>query len=141
MIKIVTLNTNREEYDIRDAAARSMTVGQLVDELLTNYDRDDKIVFSNDGGYTYGYVGAGYIDRLRVETKEEEAERERQENLREQMEELRDELEDLKARYQNPGDYIDEDEEPMTYESYLEQCKALFNEYGITEEEYSNFNF
>lgn len=78
MIRIVTLNTNRSEYDIRDAAERSMTIGELIDELV-RYDRNEKIVFSNDNGYTYGYVGAGYIDEHRVETYEEEEAREKAE--------------------------------------------------------------
>lgn len=91
MIRIVTLNTNRSEYDIRDAAASSMTVGELIDELECNYNREDKIVFSNDNGYTYGYVGAGYIDVQRVETQEEEEARE----LRDNMEMLEEDLADL----------------------------------------------
>ena len=53
-----------------------MTVRELIDELECNYNEDDKIVFSNDNGYTYGYIGAGYIDARRVETYEEEEERE-----------------------------------------------------------------
>ena len=134
MQRIVMLLTNREQYDIRDAAARSMTVRQFIDELECNYDENDKIVFCNDQGYTYGYVGAGYIDVKRVETHEEE-------DLREKMEELQSELEDLKDRYENPGDYIDEDEEPMTLEEYQSQQAALFKEYGITEEEYAKFQF
>ena len=56
MIRIVTLNTNRSEYDIRDAAACSMTVRELIDELECNYNENDKIVFSNDNGYTYGGI-------------------------------------------------------------------------------------
>lgn len=130
MQTIVMLLTNREEYDIRDAASRSMTVRQFIDELECNYDEDAKIVFSNDHGYTYGYVGAGYIDSKRVETREEE-------DLRELMEELKEELEDLKDEYENP----DEDDEPMTLEEYRSQQEALFKQYGITEEEYAKFQF
>lgn len=83
MIRIVTLNTNRSEYDIRDAADSSITVGELIDELEGNYNRNDKIVFSNDNGYTYGYVTAGYIDERRVETREEEEAREKEEEYNE----------------------------------------------------------
>ena len=72
MIKIVTLNANRSEYDIRDAADRSITVGELINELKSNYNEGDKIVFSNDNGYTYGYVTAGYIDEHNVKSREEE---------------------------------------------------------------------
>lgn len=123
------LLTNREEYDIRDAASRSMTVRQLIDELECNYDENAKIVFSNDHGFTYGYVGAGYIDSKRVETHEEE-------DLRETMEELQEELTELQAEYDNP----DEDD-PMTDEKYRSERERLFKEYGVTEEEYAKFRF
>ena len=123
------LLTNREEYDIRDAASRSMTVRQLIDELECNYNEDDKIVFSNDHGFTYGYVGAGYIDSKRVETREEE-------DLRETMEELQEELTELQAEYENS----DEDD-PMTDEKYRAERQRLFKEYGVTEEEYAKFQF
>lgn len=134
MIRIVTLNTNRSEYDIRDAASASMTVGELIDELRCNYNEDDKIVFSNDNGYTYGYVGAGYIDAHRVETREEE-------DLREKMEELRDELSELKYEYERTADPDDDFDEDMSEEKYLEYRANLFKEYGITEEEYDKFVF
>ena len=129
MQTIVMLLTNREEYDIRDAASRSMTVRQLIDELECNYDENAKIVFSNDHGFTYGYVGAGYIDSKRVETHEEE-------DLRETMEELQEELTELQAEYENP----DEDN-PMTDEKYRAERERLFKEYGVTEEEYAKFQF
>ena len=129
MQTIVMLLTNREEYDIRDAASRSMTVRQFIDELECNYDEDAKIVFSNDHGYTYGYVGAGYIDSKRVETREEE-------DLRETMEELQEELTELQAEYENS----DEDD-PMTDEKYRAERQRLFKEYGVTEEEYAKFQF
>ena len=129
MQTIVMLLTNREEYDIRDAASRSMTVRQFIDELECNYDENAKIVFSNDHGYTYGYVGAGYIDSKRVETYEEE-------DLREKMEDLQEELTELQAEYENP----DEDD-PMTDEKYRAERERLFKEYGVTEEEYAKFQF
>ena len=129
MQTIVMLLTNREEYDIRDAASRSMTVRQFIDELECNYDEDAKIVFSNDHGYTYGYVGAGYIDSKRVETREEE-------DLRELMEELQEDLTELQAEYENP----DEDD-PMTDEEYRAERERLFKEHGVTEEEYAKFQF
>ena len=137
MIKIVTLNTNRSEYDIREAAACSMTVGELIDELECNYDRNDKIVFSNDNGYTYGYIGAGYIDAQRVETHEEEEYREKREN----MEMLRDELLDLHCDYEHVPDPDDENDKDMSLEEYEAERERLFKLYEITEEEYNNFKF
>lgn len=137
MIRIVTLNVNRSEYDIREAAASSMTVGELIDELECNYNRGDKIVFSNDHGYTYGYVGAGYIDAHRVETKEEEEMREK----RERMEELRDELLDLHCEYENVPDPDDEDDKDMSLEEYEAERERLFKLYDTTEEEFNSFVF
>lgn len=74
MEKIVTLLTSRDEYDIRRASESSMTVRDLIDEL-ENYPLDAKIVFSNDRGYTYGYITYSKIDMEEVETFEEEEER------------------------------------------------------------------
>lgn len=136
-VRIVTLNTNRSEYDIRDAAAHSMTVRQFIDELECNYNDTDKIVFSNDNGYTYGYIGAGYIDAHRVETREEEEERERLEDLRDDMEMLREDLTELQAEYENPED----PDEPMSDEEYRSERERLFKVYKTTEEEYNNFVF
>jgi len=134
MQRIITLNANRSEYDIRDAADYSMTVGELIEELR-NYDEGAKIVFSNDNGYTYGYVGAGYIDSHKVETREEEEERERREKEEEEreeyestMEEVQEELTDLESRYENDGDMTDED--------YREERADIFYTYGVTMEDY-----
>lgn len=85
MIRIVTLNTNRSEYDIRDAAACSITVGELINELERNYNDGDKIVFSNDNGYTYGYVTEDCIAEHNVETREEEEAREKAEEYADNM--------------------------------------------------------
>lgn len=52
---IVTLNSSRDEYSAHTAATRSITVGELIG-LLGQYDDDDKVVFCNDNGFTYGYV-------------------------------------------------------------------------------------
>ena len=71
MERIITLNTNRSEYDIREAAKNSITVAEFIREL-EQYDEDAKIVFSNDNGYTYGYVGGGYIDEHYVKSEEDE---------------------------------------------------------------------
>lgn len=78
MERIVTLLTSRDEYDIRRASESSMTVEELINELEC-YPSDAKIVFSNDKGYTYGYITTSKIDMKEVETFEEEDERERRE--------------------------------------------------------------
>lgn len=134
MVRIVTLSTNRSEYDVRDAAECSMTVGELIEELR-GFNEDYKVVFMNDNGYTYGYVNSDDVDVVRVETREEEEERERKEEEEATMEELRDELTDLQARYENPID----DSSVITDEEYREEREAIFNTYGVTEEEYNNW--
>ena len=78
METIITLATSRDEYDIRRAAESSMTVEELIGELEC-LPRNAKIVFSNDRGYTYGYISYSKIDMEEVETFEEEEERERRE--------------------------------------------------------------
>ena len=127
MIRIVTLNANRSEYDIRDAADCSMTVGELIDELKRNYNEDDKIVFSNYNGYTYGYVTEGYIDEHNVKSREEE-------DLEDKMDELASDLDDLQEEFLNQ----DEDS-PMTKEEYEERRADLFSEYGVSEQEYLRY--
>jgi hypothetical protein len=78
MERIVTLLTSRDEYDIRRASESSITVADLINEL-EYYPSNAKIVFSNDSGYTYGYITTSKIDMKEVETFEEEEERERKE--------------------------------------------------------------
>ena len=129
MIEIVKLYTSRDEYDIRLAAERSLTVGELIDELK-RMDENAKVVFDNDNGYTYGYVCSESVDSDMYETREEE-------ERREAMEELNEELTELQAEYENP---FDEDER-ITDEKYREMRETLFKEYGITEEEYNAYNF
>lgn len=131
MIRIVTLNTNRYEYDIRDAAAASITVKELIDELKRNYNEEDKIVFSNDNGYTYGYVTEDRLQEHRVKSREEE-------EYEEKMDGLNSELIDLKEEYEHVPEY--EDDEAMSEETYLEYRANLFKEYGITEEEYNKYH-
>lgn len=63
MANIVILKTNRSHYNIDDAAYESMTVGQLIEEL-EYLDKNSKIVFSNDNGYTYGYITENTIKEL-----------------------------------------------------------------------------
>lgn len=110
MVNIVILNTSRDSYDIRESADCSMTVGELISELR-NYDEDDKIVFSNDGGYTYGIIERESLDEKFVETIEEENARERREELEDELidarEEMDEDLADLKEQYED--NEIDED--------------------------------
>jgi hypothetical protein len=61
MERIITLSVNRSHYDIKGAADESMTVEELIEELRY-LPGDCKVVFKNDGGYTYGYIQDRDID-------------------------------------------------------------------------------
>lgn len=61
MQEIVTIETNRSEYNAERAAENSCTVQELIDRL-SDMDPKAKVVFSNDNGYTYGYVTTDCVD-------------------------------------------------------------------------------
>lgn len=71
--RIITLSTNRSHYNIEGAADNSMTVDELIEELRY-LPGDCKVVFKNDGGYTYGYIKDRDIDSEYLEPEEEEEE-------------------------------------------------------------------
>ena len=73
MEKIAILKTNRSECSIKEAANDSITVRELIEYLENNLDPDSRIVFSNDNGYTYGYITERAVNE---ETWEEEPEEE-----------------------------------------------------------------
>jgi hypothetical protein len=66
------LKTNRSEYNIKEAAVQSITVRELIDYLRDNADLDSRIVFSNDGGYTYGYITESVVGEHFYEEEVEE---------------------------------------------------------------------
>lgn len=133
-MRIVTLDTNRGHYDIREAADASMTVGELIEELRY-LDPELKVVFSNDSGYTYGGIHARDIDSEYVETVEEEQAREEAEEREAEIQQMEEELTDLQARYENPGELDD----IMSDEEYRAERLLVFQDYGITEEEYEEY--
>lgn len=130
---IAILKTNRSEYDANLAANNSISVKELIREL-EQIDEDAKIVFSNDNGYTYGYIDESCVDIKEIET-EEDIER------RKRMGELSEELTELLAEYEN--DYFNDKEniQPMTDEEYRKKQDQLFADYNITREEFNNYNF
>lgn len=69
--RIITLSTRRSDYGIKQAAEDSMTVAELIEELRY-LPGDCKVVFKNDGGYTYGYIRDRDIDSEYPEPEEEE---------------------------------------------------------------------
>lgn len=72
MEKITILKTNRSEYSIKEAADNSITVRELIEYLQYNTDLDSRIVFSNDNGYTYGYITEDVVDEEFWEEEPEE---------------------------------------------------------------------
>lgn len=53
--KVILLSTRYSWYTKERAMIDSITVGELI-EFLKSFDEDTKVVFSNDGGYTYGEI-------------------------------------------------------------------------------------
>ena len=82
MEKIAILKTNRSEYSIKEAADYSITVRELIEHLRDNLDPDSRIVFSNDGGYTYGYITESVVGE---QFWDDEPEEEDEEWTREEM--------------------------------------------------------
>lgn len=51
---VVVIEAIRQGYAIDQVIDRTMTVGELIYLLESRFDEDQPIVFSHDGGYTYG---------------------------------------------------------------------------------------
>lgn len=73
MKKVITINTRRSDYSVKEAADESMTVAELIEEL-SYLPGDCKVVFKNDNGYTYGYIEDSDIDSEYIEPEEDEKE-------------------------------------------------------------------
>lgn len=117
MQTIVKLYTSRDEYDIRNAADCSVSVEELID-ILRGFNPNDKVVFSNDGGYTYGIINSESVKEGRVESREEEERREEIEDAESEIDSIKEDMEynltELQAEYETP----DEDEGVMSDEEY-----------------------
>lgn len=74
-MKYIILQTCREGYDAMQAedCATALTVGELI-SVLNNYDKDLKVYFDNDNGYTYGSVTEDCIDEEEYGEEEEDTE-------------------------------------------------------------------
>lgn len=123
MQTIVKLNTSRDYYGIREAAESSITVEELIN-ALSNFSPEDKVVFSNDRGYTYGVVYDETVEEERVETYEEERRREELEEAEKEIEMVKDEMESdltaLEVEYENP-----DNEDAMTDEEYEQEREKI----------------
>ena len=60
---MVTIKAERFTHDSRDAAADTLTVAELINELRI-YDGDSPVIISNDNGFTYGRIWAGFIGEV-----------------------------------------------------------------------------
>lgn len=60
---MVTLETTREGYTPEQVVERTCTVGELI-RFLEEYDENEKIIFSNDNGYTYGAIKERLLDEI-----------------------------------------------------------------------------
>ena len=52
---MVLFHTQRTHYSAKEAGKFTLTIGELI-EALSQFDEDEKIVFCNDNGYTYGKI-------------------------------------------------------------------------------------
>ena len=71
MNKFFAFRTNRYSYNVKEALDASITVGELI-ERLEELPRDAKIVFSNDGGFTYGNIKPETVYESELFEEEEE---------------------------------------------------------------------
>lgn len=65
MARIVILKTNRSYYDREEAAKESITLDEFIEILnQQGYNGKEKVVFSNDNGYTYGYINEDVVKTI-----------------------------------------------------------------------------
>ena len=71
MERIIPISTRQSHYGMGEAAMDSITVEELI-SMLDRFPGDCKVVFKNDGGYTYGYISDRDIDSEYITPEEEE---------------------------------------------------------------------
>lgn len=69
---MVLLHTGRDGYAPSQVIDRAMSVRELIDFLESEFDEDEKVLFSNDNGYTYGWVSEGRIGSYRDDEEDYE---------------------------------------------------------------------
>lgn len=67
---VVMIDGRRDCYEPYQLG-KTMTVGELIDYLSYNYDRESPVMIINDGGYTYGQISEDSIFEKNVEMDEE----------------------------------------------------------------------
>ena len=71
MERVIAINTTRSDYNVKDAASGSITVGELI-EILEGWNPKFKVVFRIDNGYTYGYIDENLVVPEDIEEEVEE---------------------------------------------------------------------
>ena len=61
MGKYLMVDTSRRGYTPSQVDQYAFTVEELI-EYLKSFDKDSKVLFRNDGGYTYGAVTPGSFE-------------------------------------------------------------------------------
>lgn len=79
MTTIITLEGRRSHYNSQLAANETMTVGELI-EYLELFNEDDKVILSNDRGYTFGTINENSFDELEEEEGYDPSEEDDNEN-------------------------------------------------------------
>lgn len=72
-MRYVKFETSRRGYSAEQAEEyeSALTVGELI-EVLSQYDKNKKVFFSNDDGYTYGSITEDCIDEEEYTEYEED---------------------------------------------------------------------
>lgn len=66
----ITFETKREGY-APNQCGNTMTVGELI-QYLNQFDKDAKVFYSNDNGYTYGSIKSYQINENYEEDDDDE---------------------------------------------------------------------
>lgn len=67
MAKYLRIYNERDEY--RASLLRTMTVGEFIN-WLRQYDRDLKVIISNDRGWTYSRVNDDVIEEIELDDED-----------------------------------------------------------------------
>lgn len=72
-IEALVIMASKEAYSFTDIISRTMTIGQLIEEL-SYYPKNTKVVIGNDNGYTYGKITESRINLEEEEDEEDDEE-------------------------------------------------------------------
>lgn len=96
METIIKIRANKSDYDVRDSAFSSISVGDVI-SILEQFPRDAKIVCSINYDSVFGRLKSTSFQKVEVETYQEELEKERQE----EQEEIKELINTIKNKVNN----------------------------------------